>query len=121
MLAMHPMTHSRGKRQPLQVDGAEVARMHDVGAQPAQMTEHAQVGVRILALAFVDRHHLDVVARHPPPELAVSGETQDRVAEPLRRQAVDQIDEPVLESAIVEAVDQMRDEHRGVHGQPAQP
>ncbi len=38
------------------------------------------------------------------------------MAEPLHRQAVDQVDEPVLESAIIEPVDQMGDQHGRVQG-----
>src|SRR5688500_15637537 len=43
------------------------------------------------------------------------GKRDDRVAPPLRRHAVDEVDDAILQAADAEAVNHMRDERCGAH------
>jgi hypothetical protein len=85
--------------------------VHDRRGQLPQYAPHPQIGSRILARPLIQRHHFDVVSLDSPSELGIeTRQANDRVSVSLGRQAIDEIDEPILESAIVEAMDDVHDQ-----------
>ena len=113
VLTVHPLPHASGQRNPLHVHGAEIARMDDRRAELAQQAPHAAVGGEVLARPLVERNHLDIGATDALAELlAESRQADDRVPVAFGRQAVDEIDEPVLQPAEVEPMDDVRDQRR---------
>src|SRR6185369_5341019 len=63
---------------------------------------------------FVQLDEAHIVALHARAERRSLGERHDRVPPALARQAVQQVDDAVLEPADVEAVDDVRDQRAGI-------
>ena len=55
MLAVHAHRHAGQPRRQEHVERAEIARVDDLRAQPAQQPPHARVERRVLALALAER------------------------------------------------------------------
>ena len=103
----HGDTRPRSRQRHL--ERAEVARMHQRRPHLTQQAHQARRDAKALARRLVQRVNLHVIALHAPEKIAVNlGQRDHRMAEPISRQAVDQVDDTVLQPADVEPMQHMR-------------
>ncbi len=110
VLAMYPRRHSRQHCRQQGLETAEVAGMHDRRAQAPKQAVQAPLRRQVVAFFLVNGKDLDV---RPGDALTKLGEvlhTDDGMPEALRRQAVDQIHDAVLETANSQAEDHVGDQ-----------
>ena len=114
VLAMHPRAHAGERGRHLRLQGAEVPGMDDVRPQGTQHLPQSDMDPRVLAFALVQGMQADIVAPDAQAEVGVVRHANDGVAKAIRRHMVDQVDQPVLHPANVQAVDHVRDAGPGI-------
>src|SRR5690606_3595787 len=96
----------------LALERADIARVHDIGAEASQAAPQPRERAEILPGALAERDETDVVAPNAGGEIGILGHADHRMPKSRGIEAVDQIHEPVLEPADGETVDHVRDQER---------
>ena len=112
---MQARRNPRQGRHELRFQGVEIAGVDQVGLEFAQQAVELPVPAERMAgrLVQVDKCH--IVALDPVTELGMVGQADDHMAKTFARQAVDQVDQAVLQAAGAEVVDHMGEQRGSAH------
>src|SRR5262245_29248305 len=94
-------------RQPcdyLTVEGAEVPRVHNVWPNSAKEPKQANISDRIVATTLTQRKHPYVLPLDTRLDVAHLRQRNDDMSHRIARQTVNQVDETVLETPVIEAM-----------------
>src|SRR5262249_37189630 len=113
VLAMDAHGHARQRGGNLSDESGEIARVDHLGTKALQQPPDLDVEPRDFAGRLMKGVALDVGATDAQAEIRVVRDADDGVAVALGRHVIDEVDEAVLHSARLEAVDDVRDQGSG--------
>src|SRR4029077_13364907 len=110
MLAVNARRGPCQHRRHLHSERREIAGMYDARPQLPQKLPDLHIEAWCLARRLVERVTLDARPSYAEPEVRIVRDAHDGVAVSLRRHVVEEINEPVLPSSGLQAVDHVGDQ-----------